>query len=187
MGALASNTTGNANTASGWTALKSATTSSGNTATGYGALTFNTTGDQNTASGGLALFYNATGSNNTALGFLAGPDSNSTNLVYAAAIGAGAVVSQSNSLVLGGPLGSGAQVKVGIGTATPANVFTIAHGAGQAIADGWATYSCQGRRKREPVWRSKSRRAMSNDISGTTSSEHSSHSRTKPAPYDCGL
>jgi DNA-directed RNA polymerase specialized sigma54-like protein len=44
-------------------------------------------------------------------------------------------------LVLGGPLGSGANVKVGIGTATPSNVFTIAQGAGQAIADGWATYS----------------------------------------------
>jgi hypothetical protein len=32
-------------------------------------------------------------------------------------------------------------VKVGIGTATPGNVFTIAQGAGHAISDGWDTYS----------------------------------------------
>jgi hypothetical protein len=32
-------------------------------------------------------------------------------------------------------------VNVGIGTATPSNVFTIAKGAGQAISDGWTTYS----------------------------------------------
>jgi hypothetical protein len=51
------------------------------------------------------------------------------------------VVNQSNALVLGGPLGSGANVNVGIGTATPTNVFTIAQTAGQAISDGWATYS----------------------------------------------
>jgi len=31
-------------------------------------------------------------------------------------------------------------VKVGIGTAAPSNVFTIAQGAGHAIADGWDTY-----------------------------------------------
>src|SRR5208283_5494849 len=65
----------------------------------------------------------------------------SPNLSYATAIGAGAIVSQSNALVLGGPLGSAAQVKVGIGTATPANVFTIAQGAGPAVSDGWNVYS----------------------------------------------
>jgi hypothetical protein len=43
--------------------------------------------------------------------------------------------------VLGGPLGSGSAVNVGIGTATPSHVFTIAQGAGQAIADGWSVYS----------------------------------------------
>jgi len=51
------------------------------------------------------------------------------------------VVSQSNALVLGGALGSGFQVNVGIGAATPSNVFTIAQSAGPAIADGWSTYS----------------------------------------------
>jgi hypothetical protein len=30
---------------------------------------------------------------------------------------------------------------IGIGTATPSNVFTIAQGSGQAISDGWMVYS----------------------------------------------
>jgi hypothetical protein len=157
-GALELNTTGGANTASGWAALINNTAGSYNTAAGNEALYFNTTGNDNaasgtsalqqnttgnanTASGSLALLWNITGSDNTGLGTGAGPDAKSTNLNFATAIGAGAVVSQSNALVLGGPLGSGAHVNVGIGTATPANVFTIAQGAGSAIADGWATYS----------------------------------------------
>jgi hypothetical protein len=138
---LIHNTKGSYNTVSGANALYYSTTGSNNTADGYGTLDFNTTGGNNTASGYEALYFNLTGSNNTAFGYGAGPDSKSTNLSYATAIGAGSTVSQSNALVLGGPLGSAAQVKVGIGTATPANVFTIAQGAGQAIADGWATYS----------------------------------------------
>jgi hypothetical protein len=157
-GALELNTTGGANTASGWASLINNTIGSYNTGTGNEALYFNTTGGFNTASGTSALQQNTTGSNNTASGYLsllwnttgslntglgagAGPDSKSNNLSYATAVGAGAVVSQSNALVLGGPLGSGANVNVGIGTATPSNVFTIAQGSGQAIADGWSTYS----------------------------------------------
>jgi len=139
--ALRLNTKGSHNTASGAYALYPNTTGSNNTGSGYQVLPHNTTGSNNTASGFSALFYNSTGSYNTALGYGASPDSKSTNLTYATAIGAGAVVSQSNTLVLGGPLGSGANVKVGIGTATPANVFTVAQGAGDALADGWATYS----------------------------------------------
>ena len=42
-------------------------------------------------------------------------------------------------MVLGGTGASA--VNVGIGTATPSNVFTIAQGAGHAISDGWDTYS----------------------------------------------
>jgi hypothetical protein len=140
-GALEVNTSGSFNTATGGGALANNTTGGYNVVVGVEALYFNTTGSANTAVGEESLLYNATGSNNAALGFLAGPDSKSPNLTYATAIGAGAIVSQSNALVLGGPLGSAAQVKVGIGTATPANVFTIAQGAGQAIADGWVTYS----------------------------------------------
>jgi len=139
--ALYSNTTADQNTADGFASLFSNTTGSQNTASGQNALNSNTTGSANTASGFQALENNTTGSDNTALGWSAGPDQNSTSLNYATAIGAGAVVSQSNALVLGGPLGSGANVNVGIGTATPSDVFTIARGAGQAIADGWGTYS----------------------------------------------
>jgi trimeric autotransporter adhesin len=141
LGALENNSTGDFNTANGAGALSNNTAGNGNTAIGLEALTSNGTGSGNTAIGQESLLYNTTGSNNSALGFLAGPDSKSTNLTYATAIGAGAVVSESNALVLGGPLGSGTNVNVGIGTATPANVFTIAQGAGEAIADGWATYS----------------------------------------------
>jgi trimeric autotransporter adhesin len=139
--ALGYNTTGTSNTANGDAALYWNTTGNNNTATGDSALFYNTTGHDNTASGTDALFSNTTGSNNTALGYNAGPDRKTTNLSYTTAIGAGAVVSRSNALVLGGPLGSGANVSVGIGTATPTNVFTIAQTAGQAISDGWATYS----------------------------------------------
>src|SRR5271169_217265 len=138
---LIHNTKGSNNTVSGAGALYSSISGSNNTASGFGVLASSTTGGNNTASGYEALYYNTTGSNNTAFGYGAGPDSKSSNLTYATAIGAGAVVSESNALVLGGPLGSGANVKVGIGTATPGNVFTIAQGAGDAIADGWATYS----------------------------------------------
>ena len=134
--ALAANTTGYYNTAEGWSALKFNTTGTANTASGYGALATTTTGGNNTAVGMLALYYNSTGNSNTALGYLAGPDSKSTALTNSTAIGYGAVVSQSNSMVLGGP-----GVNVGIGTATPSNVFTIAQGAGQAISDGWSVYS----------------------------------------------
>ena len=139
--ALASNTSADWNTAIGQQALLNNTTGTFNTAGGTTALESNTTGNNNTANGFFALGYNNTGSNNTALGYNAGPDSNSTNLDYATAIGAGAVVSASNSLVLGGPLGSSSMVKVGVGTATPSHVFTIAQGAGKAIGDGWMTYS----------------------------------------------
>lgn len=139
--ALQLNTTGIYNTASGFDALQFNATGNYNTATGFQALVSNTgdssgDGSGNTATGNWALQYNTTGNYNTALGYYAGPDSKSPNLTNATAIGAFAVVSQSNSLVLGN-----AAVNVGIHTATPSNVFTIGQGAGPALADGWATYS----------------------------------------------
>ncbi|HEV3275407.1 MAG TPA: tail fiber domain-containing protein [Terriglobia bacterium] len=140
INALAGNISGNEDTANGYGALEQNTTGSYNVADGLLAVSSNTTGIANTGIGFAALYAsNITGSYNTALGYYAGPDHNSTNLTFATAIGAGAVVSESNALVLGGT-GSYA-VKVGIGTATPSNVFTIAQGAGQAISDGWTTYS----------------------------------------------
>ena len=135
--ALMFNTTGYSNAASGSSALFSNTTGNNNTASGWAALGSNTTGSNNTASGELAGLDNLTGSYNTFVG--AGADAISGNLTNATAIGANAKVGESNALVLGGT-GTYA-VYVGIGTSTPDHVFTIAQGAGHAIADGWDTYS----------------------------------------------
>lgn len=154
-GALASSTTG-ANNAIGLAALSYNTTGFANNAMGYQTLYINTTGSNNTAIGDAALGANTTGIGNTAVGYGSGWGNQTGNyntclgyscgtqvdgLSYATAIGAYAEVNQSHAIVLGGALGSGANVNVGIDTATPSNVFTIAQGAGQAIADGWATYS----------------------------------------------
>jgi hypothetical protein len=168
--ALFSNTTGGYNTASGWDALRSNTTGVANIAVGdaalYSTLTGfsnvaigngtmydNTTGYENTATGTNALFSDIKGIGNTANGYYA-LNSNTTGsyltcigfectaangLRNATAIGAHAVVGESNAVVLGGT-GKDA-VKVGIGTATPSNVLTIAQGAGHPVSDGWDTYS----------------------------------------------
>ena len=139
--ALNANTNGYANTAQGENALGANTTGALNTAQGSYALPANTTGYENTGIGEATLLYNTTGSYNTALGYEAGTDSAHTGLLYATAIGAQAVVSQSNAIVLGGPYGGSAFAKVGIGTATPTNALTIANGAGPAISNGWNVYS----------------------------------------------
>ena len=144
-GTLTANTSGNFNTASGVAALNSNTEGNSNTANGGIALRYNTTGSSNTASGAQALSSNTTGSENTALGHQAGDtrtaananktgSSNtfigsysgpgtSTQLTNATAIGADALVSASNSMVLGGT-GTKA-VKVGIGTETPSESLDV--------------------------------------------------------------
>ena len=121
------------NTADGFQALYNATGAS-NTASGAGALFANTTGVANAALGASALAANIAGGNNTAAGYLAGGitgteqgsdtfvgyqalPGGSGQLTYATAIGANAVVSESNAIVLGGTGASA--VSVGIGTATP--------------------------------------------------------------------
>jgi hypothetical protein len=135
--ALYSNTTGASNTAAGGGALYSNTTGSHNTASGIQALYSNTTGYENTAVGGEALFSNTTGNDLTCIGYFC--SASEDGLSNATAIGAHAVVSTSNALVLGG---TGAYaVKVGIGTATPSSVLTIAQGAGHPVSDGWETFS----------------------------------------------
>jgi trimeric autotransporter adhesin len=131
--ALVSNTTGGSNTASGLNALAGNTTGGNNTANGTDALYLNTTGGNNTGVGAFALFSNATGSNLTCIGYSC---TASRDLINATAIGAHALVEQSNSLVLGS---SG--VNVGIGTTKPSNILTIARGAGHPVSDSWETYS----------------------------------------------
>jgi trimeric autotransporter adhesin len=115
VNALFSNTTGDNNTASGGNALYSNTTGGDNTVSGFNALYSNTTGGDNTASGSGALYNNTHGVENTASGFLAGltniagnyntfigagadADADYTN---GTALGAGALLFASNSVVLG--------------------------------------------------------------------------------------
>jgi len=141
VSALAANTTGSSNTASGDAALESNSNGSSNTADGSGALISNTTGVDNTGTGVIALggnttggsntgigfsalVNNTTGSGNTAVGYSAGPDSAHPNLNNATAIGANAVVTASNALVLGAT-----GTNVGIGTSAPAFTLDV-HGSG---------------------------------------------------------
>jgi hypothetical protein len=126
-----------ANTAVGDHALYSNNTGYDNTASGVGALVSNTTGTYNTAVGVQALGSNTTGLELTCIGY--GCTAAADGLTNATAIGAHAVVGQSNSLVLGGT-GEHA-VKVGIGTTAPSNILTIAQGSGHPVSDSWETYS----------------------------------------------
>jgi trimeric autotransporter adhesin len=150
---LGFNGTGGQNIAIGTAALQSSETGFQNTATGYQAL-YKSTGSSNSAYGAQAFHSLGSGNENTAVGFESfysvtsgndltciGYDCTTTanGLSNATAIGAHARVGTSNSLVLGGT-GQYA-VKVGIGTATPTNVFTIAQGAGHPVSDSWETYS----------------------------------------------
>jgi trimeric autotransporter adhesin len=99
VNALVSNTTGITNTASGLNALFSNTTADGNTAVGAGALENNTTADGNTAVGASAGKTNATGTTNTFIGYDA--DASADGITNGTALGNGALLFQSNSIVLG--------------------------------------------------------------------------------------
>jgi Chaperone of endosialidase len=86
----------------------------------------NTTGEKNAFFGTFAGSTNETGSNLTVIG--SGADVVSTSLTNATAIGADAVVSLSNSLVLGSIKGLNfalADTNVGIGTTAPAYRLTV--------------------------------------------------------------
>jgi len=154
--ALGLNTTGSANIADGASALEYNSIGNFNAAFGYAALSGNTTGNNNTAVGYASLDGNQIGSYNTAVGAEANVQSNANanevtllgantnalgSISYATAIGAGAVVSESNAVVLGGTVGSPYAVNVGIGTAAPTRPLHIAQYMGHALADGWDTYS----------------------------------------------
>src|SRR5207244_2025004 len=90
---------GGGNTAVGRGALQNATGDS-DTGIGYSALINLTSGVNNTAIGVRAGQNSVTGTNNTFLGFQAGPP-NANEIDNATAIGANAVVSASNAIVLG--------------------------------------------------------------------------------------
>jgi len=104
------NTSGNANVFIGRSSGFASTTASNNTFLGYFAGQNNTTGGNNAFIGYIAGSNNTTGTSNTAIGHNAQVGDTLTN---ATAIGSGATVSQSNSVVLG----NGANV--GIGTTSP--------------------------------------------------------------------
>jgi len=145
--ALLSNNTGGYNLADGYQALNSNTTGSNNTASGFEALASNTTGAWNTASGNTALGLNTTGTWNTAIGAATGEPVDLSNLTgsydtflgtfsgpstgtlnNATAIGAYALVGESNALVLGsiaGTNGAYANTNVGIGTTTPGHLLEV--------------------------------------------------------------
>jgi trimeric autotransporter adhesin len=115
-----SNTTGANNAFFGREAGYSNTTGIQNTFIGISAGKLNTTGNFNTFFGRMAGNDNTTGSSNSFFGERA--DAASGNLQNAAAIGANAQVSTSNSLVLGsinGINGASATINVGIGTTSP--------------------------------------------------------------------
>ncbi|HEV2351708.1 MAG TPA: hypothetical protein VG028_17895 [Terriglobia bacterium] len=152
-------TTGSSNSALGENALAAITTGTDNTASGVHALYLNDTGNLNAAFGRCALFNthgssgtinscvlsslgagsgntgfgvnagrtNSTGELNTFLGYNA--DASPGIFTNASAIGANAVVGESNALVLGsisGVNGATASVNVGIGTTSPAHTLDVA-------------------------------------------------------------
>ncbi|MFZ0286486.1 MAG: hypothetical protein WAL32_14745, partial [Terriglobales bacterium] len=119
--ALAFNIQGYDNTAAGDSALGSNIQGYDNTAEGSQALFANTEGNGNTAVGESALFSNTTGSDVTCVGFSC--DTTSPALSNATAIGAFAVVGESNAMVLGGTASHA--VTVSVGTATPFNDYGL--------------------------------------------------------------
>jgi hypothetical protein len=108
--------TADGNSGLGYKSLVSAT-GANNTALGRETLGTATGGSDNVAVGAWAGERLVGGSGNVFIGSHAGVDASHTSLDNAIAIGTGAVVSQSDSMVLGGT-GANA-VKVGIGTAAP--------------------------------------------------------------------
>ncbi|MBI2054636.1 MAG: hypothetical protein HYT39_00860, partial [Candidatus Sungbacteria bacterium] len=147
--ALTSNTN-SSNTAVGFEAMKLNTGGSENTAVGFDSLFNNISGIQNTTIGIYSLL-NTTAGNNVAVGrnagranttgstntFIGAQDDStfgltSANLTNATAIGYNAVVTQSNSLILG----SGANV--GIGTTSPYAMLSV---TGQIVSNNFSATS----------------------------------------------
>ncbi|SFB96379.1 hypothetical protein SAMN05421780_102115 [Flexibacter flexilis DSM 6793] len=126
VSSLASTTTGSNNVAVGISAMGMNISGGSNTAVGFNSLNRNLSSGNNTAVGGQALFYTTAG-NNVGVGYNAGQanitgtgnvfvgygaDAATSGLANAIAIGAGAIVGASNTMVLG------AGVKVGVNIST---------------------------------------------------------------------
>jgi hypothetical protein len=99
--ALLNNTTGFDNTAFGPYTLTSNKDGIFNTAIGSAALNSNTNGTENTALGGFALYSNDIGNYNTAIGWSADVDPTMGYIENGTALGNGATIFESNSIVLG--------------------------------------------------------------------------------------
>jgi hypothetical protein len=126
-GALMQNTSGSYNFGAGIAAMAANSTGYGNTGVGYSVLGGNTTGTYNTALGTSSLLNNITGSYNTVVGFSANTGVGTFD--NATAIGARAMVSASNAMVLGsinGVNGATASTKVGIGITNPGSALHVA-------------------------------------------------------------
>jgi len=130
------NTTGSANAFFGNTSGGANTTGGGNAFFGVQAGAVNTTGVNNAFFGLFAGDLNKTGGFNTALGWNA--NFGADNLTNATALGAGASVSRSNSLVLGGISGinQGIDTNVGIGTTSPKTKLQVTNGKIYIEANG---------------------------------------------------
>jgi len=137
-----SNTTGEANSFFGQDAGILNTTGGNNAFYGNTSGRQNTTGRGNSFFGVYAGDLNITGSNNTGLGI--GANVGASDLTFATAVGASALVARSNSLVLGGIAGvngAPADTNVGIGTTTPktrlhirnGNIYVEANGQGMIL------------------------------------------------------
>ncbi|MDX1478982.1 MAG: tail fiber domain-containing protein, partial [Saprospiraceae bacterium] len=124
---MRNNTLGHTNTAVGYYAMEENIDGNANTALGGSAIRSNTSGEGNTGVGRYSLDANTTGNYNTAIGYDA--DVGSGNLSNATAVGANAVVSASNSMVLGNG------VNVGIGLSSPGNRLDVKSAGGAGTAD----------------------------------------------------
>jgi trimeric autotransporter adhesin len=144
--ALQSNTIGSYNVAFG-SALFFNSTGSDNLAIGNFSLFWNTTGSGNSGIGNRSLFSNSSGSNNIGIGYQAGYNMNKgtsttligsfsdalsgANISSSTALGTGAFLTTSNTMVLGG---TGANsVDIVTGTSTPWAKFSIMNSYGSTM------------------------------------------------------
>ena len=132
-----SNTTGEANSFFGQDTGILNTTGGQNAFYGNASGRANTTGRGNSFFGVFAGDVNTTGNNNTGIGI--GANVGASNLTFATAVGASALVAGSNSLVLGGIAGingAPADTNVGVGTTAPKTKLHIRNGKIYIEANG---------------------------------------------------